>query len=63
MAQFISVPSSGKVSITINADRITYIREAHGTAVVRSCEVYFDAGRSVTIELSAKDLVALCGNS
>jgi hypothetical protein len=58
MATFIRVPVSTG-SVTINADRVTYIRESHGSAREGWCEVYFDAGRSVTVNLSVEALVSL----
>jgi hypothetical protein len=63
MPHFIRVPISAG-SVTINADRVTYIREFHGREAagaggVGSCEVYFDAGQSVTVNLTVEALVAL----
>jgi hypothetical protein len=58
MAQFVRVPVRTG-SITINADRVTYIRESSGSASEGWCEVYFDAGRSVTVNLTVEALVSL----
>jgi lipopolysaccharide export system protein LptA len=58
MAHFVRVPVRTG-SITLNADRVTYIRETGGSAGDSWCEVYFDAGRSVTVNLSVEALISL----
>jgi hypothetical protein len=60
MTHFIRVPVSAG-SVTINTDRVTYIRETHGRDApgAGTCEVYFDAGRSLTVNMTVEALVAL----